>query len=404
MVCYFLLSTNLIQFKSIWLPVIFIPELNMHILIAPNAFKNSLSAEDAAEAIRLGLEKSGLSCSTECFPIGDGGDGTASLILKYAGGVFEEAEALNPMGGKIKTSLGFMDAGKTAVLEMADISGLKLLRNEEPDPLHASSFGCGELIRMALEKGSRKIILGIGGSATVDGGCGILQALGIRFLDQAGKELAPLPENLVHLHSIDDSGMDKRIRETELIVLCDVENFLLGGKGAAAVFGPQKGASKEDVILLEKALTRLRDVSFLQTGKDMNGLRHGGAAGGAAAGLNIFLKARLVPGIEYFLDITGFDEALRKADLLITGEGSIDLQTLEGKGPFGVARRAKKINIPVIGLAGQVETNAQLAYYFDILLPIGHQPEELKTAMRHSAENLQYTASQIGKMLKIKNN
>ena len=377
----------------------------MHILIAPNAFKNSLSAPDAAEAIRKAILQSGLRCSMQCFPIGDGGDGTASLIVEMLNGIFYETQAGDPMGRKVKTSIGFIDDGKTAVLEMADISGLKLLLPEELDPLHASSFGTGELIRTALDKGARKIILGIGGSATVDGGCGILQALGVVFMDKTKEELTGLPENLIHLDSIDVSGIDKRIRETELIVLCDVDNFLLGEKGAAAVFGPQKGASKDDVMLLEKSLGKLRDVSFLQTGKDMNTLRHGGAAGGTAAGLNIFLNAKLMPGIEYFLDITGFEEALQKADLLITGEGSIDLQTLDGKGPFGVARRAKKKNIPVIGLAGEVplEENIQLEQYFDILMAIGHQLEDIKSALQHTAENLQFTVRQIAKLIGIVN-
>jgi glycerate kinase len=375
----------------------------MHILIAPNAFKNSLSAGDAAEAIRKGLLESDLLCSLQCFPIGDGGDGTASLIVKNQYGVLIEAEANDPLGRKIKTSIGFINDGKTAVIEMADKSGLKLLLHQALDPLHASSFGTGELIRTAIDKGARKIILGIGGSATVDGGCGALQALGLRFLDKSNKELNNLPETLVHLEAIDISGIDKRIRETELIVLCDVSNFLLGEKGAAAVFGPQKGASEDDVIILEKALNKLREVSFLKTGKDMNAFRHGGAAGGTSAGFNIFLNAKLVQGIDYFLDITGFDEALEKADLLITGEGSIDLQTLEGKGPFGVARRAKKKNIPVIGLAGKVpmEPNVKLDHYFDVLMAIADPSVNLKTALQQTAANLRQTASQLGKLVSI---
>jgi len=237
------------------------------------------------------------------------------------------------------------------VIEMAEISGLKLLQDHERDPLHTTSLGTGELIRKALDKGTRKIILCIGGSATVDGGCGILQALGIRFLDKSGKELTDLPQNLTLLESIDTSALDKRIRDTELIILCDVNNFLLGDQGAAAVFGPQKGASVSDLTHLEKALGKFRDVTIRQKGQDMQLIPHGGAAGGTAAGLQVYLEATLVNGIEYFLDLTNFDKVLSQADLVITGEGSIDLQTLEGKGPFGIARRAKQKNIPVIGLA-----------------------------------------------------
>ena len=375
----------------------------MHILVAPNAFKNSLSAESAAKAIRQGLLDSGFPCSIQCFPIGDGGDGTAALIVKKIKGHFESVRATNPLGEKIDCKIGFSEDLHTAVIEMADISGLKLLQQNELAPLHATSFGTGELLRKALDKGTGKIILGIGGSATVDGGCGVLQALGIRFLDKSKNALHVLPENLVQLDSIDVFGMDTRVEQTEFIILCDVNNFLLGEKGSAAVFGPQKGASPENVIKLEKSLTRLREVVLRQTGKDMNTILHGGAAGGVAAGLQIFLNAKLEQGIEYFLDNFRFDEELEKASLVITGEGSIDLQTLEGKGPYGVARRAKKKNIPVIGLAGKVPTepNEKMDQYFDMLMEIGRPGEDLKTSMLHTAENLRHTAAQLGKMLEI---
>ena len=373
----------------------------MHILIAPNAFKNSLSATDAAKAIRAGLLDGGFNGSVECFPVGDGGDGTASLIVQHFGGFFIDVDAHDPLGRKVKTSVGFVDEGKTAVIEMADISGLKLLKQKELDPLHATSFGCGELILAALDRGAVKIILGIGGSATIDGGSGALQAMGARFLDRSKNELSGLPENLTDLDTIDISCIDKRIFNAEFIILCDVDNFLLGQKGAASVFGPQKGASEREVIQLENALTRLRDVSLIQTGLDMNKLRHGGAAGGISAGLNIFLNARLVQGIEYFLDMTGFDESLENTDILITGEGSIDQQTLEGKAPYGVARRAKKKNIRVIGLAGSIPstTNRELDRYFDVLMAINQPYEDLETAILHTEANLRQTSFQLSKMI-----
>ena len=278
----------------------------MHILIAPNAFKNSLSATDAAEAIKWGLLQSGLRCSIHCFPIGDGGDGTASLLLNALEGRFYETEAHDPLGRKIKSSIGFIEFGQTAVIEMADISGLKRLQPAEREPMFTSSFGTGELIRIAMDMGIRKIIVGIGGSATVDGGCGLLQALGIRFLDKAKRELEPIPKNLHLLDSIDHSELDERIRDTELIVLCDVENPLLGDNGAATVFGPQKGAGPDEVILLEKSLRRLRDVCLRQTGKDMNGVRHGGAAGGVAAGLVCFSERPACAGNRIFPGSDGF--------------------------------------------------------------------------------------------------
>ncbi len=376
----------------------------MHILIAPNAFKNSLSASAVADAISRGLRESKLHCSSECFPAGDGGDGTAALIVKKLDGVFIPVEVHDPLGKKIKTSFGLTDNGNTAVIEMADASGLRLLKPGELDPWHASSMGTGELIKRALDKGVNRIILCIGGSATVDGGCGILQALGARFIDDRGKILSAIPESLVELAEIDTSSLDKRIFTVELIVLCDVENTLLGENGAAAVFGPQKGATAEDIRKLEQVLGRLQDIALLQTGKDMAVIKHGGAAGGVAAGLHVFLGARLVNGIDYFLDITGFDEALQKADLLITGEGSIDIQTLQGKGPFGVARRAKNKNIPVIAFAGKVplEPDAALMQYFDVLLSIGNEPVEISTALQNTRDDLIRTATQTGNLLALK--
>lgn len=375
----------------------------MQILIAPNAFKNSLSATEAAHAIRKGLEQSKLPCTCTCFPIGDGGDGTARLLLEKEGAQIINTVVHDPLGRKINTSFGLVDGGSTAVIELADASGLRLLQAAEYAPLRASTYGTGELIKQALENGARKIIIGIGGSATVDGGVGILQALGVRFLDSNREPLNDIPGSLTGLEFVDTSALDKRMLNTELIVLCDVENTLLGDSGAAAVFAPQKGASPEAVKKLEASLGRLRDIALKQTGKDMAAIPRGGASGGVAAGLGVFLNARLVNGIEYFLDLTRFDEALEKTGLLITGEGSIDLQTLQGKAPFGVARRAKKKNIPVIGMAGRIplEVHPELQQCFDVLIPINHELADIKTAMQHTAENLIRSGRMLGDLLSI---
>lgn len=376
----------------------------MHVLIAPNAFKNSLSAEAAAQAIQRGLEQSMLSCTCECFPTGDGGDGTGHLLIKKCDGTHVEAVAHDPLGKAIRTSFGLIDQGFTAVIEMADASGLRLLSTDRLDPLRASSAGTGELIGLALDKGIKKIIIGMGGSATVDGGTGILKALGVRFLDAAGETLQDMPESLTNLASVDITGLDPRILACEVIVLCDVDNMLLGEQGSAAVFGPQKGASPEAVKKLDAALARLSAVALRQTGIDMSAVKYGGTAGGAAAGLHVFLKARLVHGIDHFLQLTRFEQALEKSDLVITGEGSIDEQTLQGKGPFGVAMAAKRKNIPVIGLAGKVplEKNSALQQYFDMLLSIGNEPTDLTTAMKHTAANLTRTAWEVGNALSLK--
>lgn len=373
----------------------------MRILIAPNAFKHSLTAEEAANAIRQGLMQSKLDCECECFPIGDGGDGTAELIIKKRNGEIVNAEVHDPLGRKINASFGLIDNGKTAIIEMADASGLRLLHSNELNPIQATSFGTGEQIKIALDKGARKIIVGMGGSATVDGGSGMLKALGIRFLDAYGHELKRLPAELIQLASIDLSQMDKRISETEVIVLCDVDNLLLGDKGAAAMFGPQKGASPDDVQTLDKALANFSKIALHHTNKNMSSIKFGGTAGGAAAGLYAFLNAKMVNGIEHFLELTGFDKALEKADLVITGEGSIDEQTLQGKGPFGVACLAKSRGIPVIALAGKVplEKNESLQDYFEVLLAIGHQPLDLQAALAATEKNLIRTAEGLGNLM-----
>jgi glycerate 2-kinase len=375
----------------------------MHILISPNAFKNSLTANEAAAAISKGLVQSKLDCTCECFPIGDGGDGTAELIIKKCGGEWVTIVVHDPFGREINAAFGLIDDGNTAVIEMADASGMRLLRPEELNPLLATSFGTGELIKAALDHGAQKIIIGMGGSATVDGGVGILKALGIRFLDTGGNELLSLPADLTELVSVDLSVMDTRISTAELTVLCDVDNRLLGQQGAAAIFGPQKGASTEAVKILEAALEKLSAVTYHQTGKDMAAIKYGGTAGGAAAGLYAFLDARLVNGIDHFLQLTGFDTALEKTDLVITGEGSIDEQTLQGKGPFGVACRAKLKHLPVIALAGKVPLikNKSLEKYFDVLMPINHQPVDLPGALAATENNLIRTAEALGNLLTL---
>lgn len=376
----------------------------MHILIAPNAFKNSLNASDVALAIGEGLQASKLNCSFEYFPVGDGGDGTAELIIKKNNGTVINAEVDDPLGRKISTTYGLVENEKTAVIELANASGIRLLQQHELNPLKATTFGTGELVKHALDKGVSKMIMCIGGSATVDAGIGILQALGLRFFDSENRILEGLPEGLIDLHVIDLSEFDKRILNCELIILCDVENKLLGENGAAKIFGPQKGASPGDVKKLEEALTKFRNVALHQTGKDMAAIKHGGASGGVAAGLALFCNAKPVNGIDYFLSLTSFEKSLQKADIVITGEGSIDAQTLQGKAPYGVAVKAKEKNIPVIGIAGKVPlaADAQLQKYFDMLFSINKEPFQIDEAIKNTRENLLKTAEGIGDLLKLK--
>jgi glycerate kinase len=373
----------------------------MHILIAPNSFKNSLDATLAANMIRKGLGMSRLNFTCECFPIGDGGGGTGNLLTRKSGGSFEKVRVQNPAGKEIKATFGLIASKKTAIIEMAEASGIHLLNSAELNPLTTNSYGTGQLILEALNRGVDKILITMGGSATVDGGAGILRALGVRFLDDAGSELPHSVDALKDLHSIDLSGMDTRIKKCQLIVLCDVENRLLGKQGAANVFGPQKGATPVQVKKLNIALTRLSRVILKETMTDVSSLKHGGTAGGAAAGLHAILNAELVNGIEYFLNFTAFDFSLKKSDLVITGEGSIDLQTLKGKGPYGIARRAKKRGLPVIALAGKVplEEHLSLEKYFDVLMAIENEPMDLAVSIQLSAQNLVRVSHQIGNLL-----
>jgi glycerate kinase len=373
----------------------------MQILIAPNAFKNSLTAFEAAEAIEEGLHQSGLTCVTECFPIADGGDGTAQLIVNKLTGRVIYVEVHDPLGRLIKASFGLIEDDKTAVIEMADASGLRLLKYDELNPLQATSFGTGEMIKAALEMGVNKILIAMGGSATVDGGTGILLALGARFLDKENNELIDPQKNLVNLNRVNCDDLDPRAKQCEIVVLCDVDNQLLGDQGAAAIFGPQKGADAKAVKLLDAGLAQFNDVTIKDLGIDLNGVKYSGAAGGASAGVYAYLNAKLVNGIDYFLELTRFSDSLAKSDLLITGEGSIDEQTLNGKGPFGVAVRAKAEGIPVIGFAGRVplKTHRELKLYFPILLSIGNGPSDLQTSIANTKRNLIRISLEVGNIL-----
>lgn len=371
----------------------------MHILIAPNAFKNSLHASEAAEAIRTGLQKSGLSCTISCFPVADGGDGTGTLLIQQLKGKTIESNVHGPLGKNIKANYGWLE-DQTAIIELANASGLRLLSPSSYDAMHANTIGTGELIAEAIAGNAKKIIICIGGSASVDGGTGMLRALGIKFLDAAGNELKELPADLLQLADIIIPPSFTQEAKREYIVLCDVENRLLGEQGSAAVFGPQKGASPSQVAQLDNCLTQLRDVVFRKTGKDMATIVHGGAAGGIAAAFQVFLNAELVNGIDYFLTITNFSAALQKADLVITGEGSLDKQTIQGKGPMGVARMAKRFSIPVTGMAGKIENDAMLNDYFQQLICINENTAQLELNIKNARSNLEKAAEKLGGQLK----
>lgn len=360
----------------------------MRILIAPNAFKHALAADLAARAIARGIHRKNPQHHCVLFPIADGGDGSSYLLHQHLGGTAVVADALDPLERNIRATYYITEDGNTAIMDMAAASGIGLLTEAERDPLRAHSFGTGMLVRDALDKGVNKIIIGVGGTATNDGGTGILRALGLRFWDDEHREII-YPADLHRLFMIDTSGLDGLLASCAIDVLCDVRNPLLGDEGATAVFGKQKGASAAMQQVLERGLTRLADKAELLTGRAIRNIPSGGAAGGAASGMYAFMHARLVEGIGYFLTRTDFASALQKADLVITGEGSLDGQTLQGKGPWGVAAMARAKGIPVIGLAGGIADSNLLQAYFDQLVCINTEGRPLEEMLAATEENLE---------------
>lgn len=345
------------------------------VVVAPDSFKGSLSAPDAAAAIAAGIiDAAGPDVEVRRRPVADGGEGTVEAVLaagwtpvevRVSGPIGEPVDArfaLSPLGPAAHARAGGdgTDSAQrpTAVVELATAAGLGLLPGGRPDPLHASTSGVGELVRAALDAGARRLVLGLGGSATTDGGTGMAAALGVRFLDAAGVPLPPGGAPLADLARVDVSGLDPRLRDAEVVVACDVDNPLTGPSGAAHVYGPQKGATPADVEVLDAALRRLAQVLRRDVGADVDAVPGAGAAGGVGAAALAFLGARLAPGIDLLLDLTGFDAALAGADLVVTGEGSLDSQSLSGKAPVGVARRANARGLPVVVLAGRVDLDA----------------------------------------------
>lgn len=368
------------------------------IVVAPNAFKNSITAEEAAFAISKGFQKSNLPCNCIPFPVGDGGDGTGKLLSKKLHGVVKHLSVLNAMRLPVPAAYGYVDKSKTAIIEMAEASGLRSVDQKHLNPLEATSYGTGQLIANALDRGATTILVCVGGSATTDGGTGILQALGIRFLDGSGKDLAVLPRDLPQLKAIDITGRHTRIDGCQIIVLCDVRNQLLGERGTARIFAPQKGAGTQEIMALDKGLDQLAANVKKEFAREISNIEYAGAAGGTAAGLYGVLNARLVNGIDYFLDLAAFDVILKGANLVVTGEGSIDTQTLEGKAPAGVAKRAREKGIPVIAFGGEVTTDNADVFekFFNRMLPINPPGTDLDAAMRDTKRNLSLAAEKLG--------
>ena len=352
----------------------------MKIVIATGALKHSLSTTAAAEAVARGLRRSGLAANLVLLPIADGGNGTLDAFLT-GGGQRIAHTVRDPFGRPVVSAFGVQ--GDAALIEMALASGLELLTADELDPLRASTYGTGELLQAALHTGARRLIVGMGGSATVDGGAGCLQALGVRLLDAANHDVPPGGGNLHLIRRIDAGGLDPRWREIELIIASDVDNPTLGSAGAAAVFAPQKGASPAQVEVLEANLSHFFTLIAEQIGVDVRAARGGGAAGALSAGLMAFLGGRIESGVDLIADLLPIDQHFVDADLVITSEGRMDTQTIHGKGPIGIARRAQRYGVPTVALVGGLEIDDALLHEAGIwaALPITTAPMPLETAL-----------------------
>jgi glycerate kinase len=328
------------------------------IAIAPNAFKGTLTAAEAARRLERGLKKAFPGASFVKVPMADGGEGTALAVVKATGGRWVRCSVADPLGRRIKSQFGLSGDGRMAIIEMASASGLVLLRPRERNPLLTTTRGTGELVRAALDHQVTRLLIGIGGSATNDGGMGMARALGVRFLDARGRELPEGGGSLGRLARIDMSGLDPRLQKVEVEVACDVTNPLYGPRGAASVYGPQKGATPAMVKQLDAGLRRLAAIIQRDLGANVAKLPGAGAAGGLGAGLVAFLNGKMRPGVDIVVDALDLTGKLAGCDLVITGEGCLDGQTVFGKAPAGVAKVAKKLGLPVIAICGSLGADA----------------------------------------------
>lgn len=374
----------------------------MKVVVAPDSFKGNMTSREVADHIENGIRHVFKDAKVIKIPMADGGEGTVEAMVSATNGKIIYHEVMGPLGERVKGFYGILGDGETAVIEIAAASGLPLIPQNKLNPAITTTYGTGELIKYALDMGIKKLIVGLGGSGTNDGGAGIAQALGAKLKDKDGKEIAPGGINLKYLSDIDIMGLDKRLKEVDVLVACDVSNPLCGPEGASFVYGPQKGATPEMVIELDNALKNYKKVIKRDLGIDLSGVAGAGAAGGAGGGLVAFLGAKLRPGIQLVCDTIGFSDILQDADLLITGEGKVDEQTVNGKTPVGVASYAKKKGIPVIAVAGMLGSGYETLHDFgiDALFDINPRPMTLEESIAESARNLELTVEEIMRVLK----
>ncbi|MBE0640054.1 MAG: glycerate kinase [Bacteroidales bacterium] len=374
----------------------------MKILVAPNSFKQSLSSKEAADKIAYGIRQVLPDVEILSVPLADGGEGTVQSLVDATSGKIIKTTVHDPLMRKVGSYFGMLGDGKTMVIEMAAASGIELLQTIELNPLKTTTYGTGELIKSAMDLGCNTMIIGIGGSATNDGGAGMAIALGVKFLDIGRNEIGQGGESLSTLAKIDLSGLDQRLKSCKVIVAADVNNPLTGNNGASRIYAPQKGASPDDVELLEKNLKHYAAIIREQLKIDIENMPGSGAAGGLGAGLMAFTNAKIENGFNVVSQIIGLEEKIIKSDLIITGEGKIDEQTQFGKTPQGVATLAKKYQKPVIAFAGTLGEGFESLYHqgFDQILPISHKRISQEESIRNAGQLLENAARQMAGGLK----
>lgn len=373
------------------------------IVLAPDSFKESMTAKEVCEAMERGIRKANSQIRCIHVPMADGGEGTMQSLVDATGGRVYSKEVVGPLGNNVVAEYGILGNGEIGVIEMASASGIHLVDSEKRNPLITTTFGTGQLIKACLDKGVKKLLIGIGGSATNDGGAGFIQALGGRLLDENGDDLSYGGGALAKLHTIDLSNLDERLKYVSVEVACDVNNPLCGKEGASYVFGPQKGATREMIEILDQNLSHYAEVIKEQLGKDVISKAGAGAAGGLGAGLMAFLDVKLKNGIEMVIEYANLEEKVRDADMVWTGEGSIDFQTQYGKTPLGVAMIAKKYNKPVIALAGRVGNDIDVLYDkgIDAIFGIMRGVTSIEEALVKGPENVEKTSENIIRLLNI---
>ncbi|QXE18065.1 glycerate kinase [Clostridium sp. 001] len=374
------------------------------ILLAPDSFKESMTAKEACEAMEKGIKKVNKNIKCIQVPMADGGEGTMQSLVDAAGGDIYKLKVIGPLGDEVEAEYGILGDGETGIIEMASASGIGLVPKEKRNPLITTTYGTGQLIRECLNHNIKKLLVGIGGSSTNDGGVGAIQALGGKFMNRDGKEIGFGGGELGKIEKIDLTNFDVRLKNVKLEVACDVTNPLCGKEGASNVFGPQKGATSEMIKVLDDNLRHYAKIIKEQINVDVSNIPGAGAAGGLGAGLMVFLKGELKNGIDIVIEYSKLEEKIKQADIVFTGEGSIDFQTQYGKTPIGVAMIAKKYNKPVVALAGSVEDGIDVLYEkgIDSIFSIVRGVTTLDCALKKGSENIEKTVENIVRLMNVK--